>query len=58
MKRFDKEQPFNFTIELSAHVPHTDYDEAMRKIIDEVNKLNGGNVKIKKIEGSHSTIVL
>ena len=56
MKKFDKEQDFSFEIELRAIVKNKDYDEAMKKIVDAVNRVNGGNVIIKKIEGSHRTV--
>jgi hypothetical protein len=56
MKKYDKEQTFKFEIKIDTSVKDFDYEVAMKKIIDEVNKLNGGEVIIKEIKGEHSIL--
>jgi len=56
MKKYDKEQPFKFEVKFDAIVKDSDYNVAMAKIIDEVNKLNGGEVTIRELKGEHRGI--
>jgi hypothetical protein len=58
MEKYDKEQTFRFEIRIDTFVKDFDYEIAMKKIIDEVNKLNGGEVIIKEIKGEHPMLVL
>jgi len=58
MKKYDKKQPFRFEIKIDVFAEDFDYDVAMKKIVDEVNKLNDGEVIIKEIKGEHTTLVL
>lgn len=58
LKQYDKDQNFLFTIELVATVRGKNYDNTMRQIIDEINKVNNSNIIIKKIEGSHPIAVI
>jgi len=57
MKKYDKKQPFRFEIKVDILAEDFDYDVAMKKIMDEVNKLNGGEVIIKEIKGEHTILV-
>jgi hypothetical protein len=58
MKKYDKEQSFKFEIKVDVFVKDFDYDVAMKKIIDEINQLNSGEVMIKEIKGEHPMLVL
>lgn len=58
MKKYDKEQTFKFEVKIDIFAKDFDYDVAMKKAIDEINKLNGGEVAIKEIKGEHNMLVL
>lgn len=58
MKKYAEKQPFKFEIKIDVLVEDFDYDVAMKKIMDEVNKLNKGEVAIREIKGEHTMLVI
>lgn len=56
MKKYDVEQEFIFTAQIRMTVKDKDYDEAMKKVVDELNGINDGDVMIEEIKGEHNCV--
>jgi len=53
MKKYNKDQNFHFEVAIQAIIKDKNYDDAMKRIIEDVNKINNGDVIIENIKGSN-----